>query len=138
MANDVRLENVRPDAEIQLWYGRYDVNCPMVYGEETAARLRGDQVWLRIEDEPHLSLLLALESGIFALATTGSPMLQRDDSAARHGIFHFASSSLHRQLSVAQTRCAAALCHGGSTFELSLAPCPSRSLQSLAWYITLP
>ena len=58
MANDwgFRLEDVRPDLEIQLWYGRYDVNCPMVYGEETAVRLRGDQVRLRIENETHLSL----------------------------------------------------------------------------------
>lgn len=50
-----RLEDIRHDLPIQLWYGKYDVNVPPVHGEQYAARL-GPKVHLRIEDETHGSM----------------------------------------------------------------------------------
>ena len=51
-----RLEDVRPDLPVQLWYGKLDTNVPVIHGEQTAERL-GAEVHLRVEDETHASIV---------------------------------------------------------------------------------
>lgn len=50
-----KLEDIRKDLPIHLWYGKLDVNCPPGHGEETAARIGGKSV-LHLEDETHGSI----------------------------------------------------------------------------------
>lgn len=50
-----RIEDIRHDLPIQLWYGKLDTNCPLIQGEQTAARL-GANAHLRVEDETHWSI----------------------------------------------------------------------------------
>lgn len=53
-----RIEDIRPDLPIRLWYGKHDTSVPPIHGEETAARLgNGSNVQLRIEDETHASIV---------------------------------------------------------------------------------
>lgn len=47
-----RLEDIRRDLPVQLWYGKLDTNVPVIQGEQTAARL-GTNAHLRVEDETH-------------------------------------------------------------------------------------
>jgi hypothetical protein len=51
-----RIEDIRHDLPIQLWYGKYDTNVPPNHGVQIAARL-GGRAQLRLEDETHASLL---------------------------------------------------------------------------------
>lgn len=56
---DFRLEDIRSDLPVRLWYGRLDDNVPPGHGEHIAARLRGyktQNVKLMIEDETHASI----------------------------------------------------------------------------------
>ncbi|OAL33846.1 hypothetical protein AYO20_06857 [Fonsecaea nubica] len=50
-----RIEDIRPDLPVQLWYAKMDVNVPPYHGETIAQRLGGQAV-LRVEDETHSSL----------------------------------------------------------------------------------
>jgi pimeloyl-ACP methyl ester carboxylesterase len=50
-----RIEDIRPDLPVQLWYGKHDTFVPLNHGEQIAARL-GGRAHLRVEDESHLSI----------------------------------------------------------------------------------
>ncbi|KAI1118741.1 alpha/beta hydrolase fold protein [Nemania sp. NC0429] len=50
-----RIEDIRHDLPVHLWYGKYDTSVPPGHGEEIAARL-GPNARLKIEDETHGSL----------------------------------------------------------------------------------
>ncbi|KAI0410322.1 alpha/beta hydrolase fold protein [Xylaria grammica] len=50
-----RLEDIRQDLPIRLWYGKDDTSAPQSHGEGIAARL-GPNARLRIEDETHGSI----------------------------------------------------------------------------------
>ena len=50
-----RVEDIRPDLPVQLWYGKHDIHVPLNHGVQIAARL-GGRAQLRIEDETHASL----------------------------------------------------------------------------------
>jgi len=50
-----RIQDIRPDLPVQLWYGKHDVNVPLHHGETIAKRL-GDRAALRVEDETHASI----------------------------------------------------------------------------------
>ncbi|EFE38455.1 hypothetical protein TRV_06879 [Trichophyton verrucosum HKI 0517] len=50
-----RVEDIRPDLPVQLWYGKQDVAVPLNHGVQIAARL-GGQAALRVVDETHLSI----------------------------------------------------------------------------------
>jgi hypothetical protein len=47
-----RVEDVREELIVQLWYGRNDSNVPPLHGYQIAARL-GGRAQLRMEDETH-------------------------------------------------------------------------------------
>lgn len=51
-----RVEDIRTDLPINLWYGELDRSVPVGHGEETARRLKGDKVRLHVKDETHSSL----------------------------------------------------------------------------------
>lgn len=51
-----RIEDIRDDLPIQLWYGKRDTNVPCEHGEEFAARL-GGRAQFRVEDETHSSMV---------------------------------------------------------------------------------
>lgn len=50
-----RVEDIRPDLPVQLWYGKQDVAVPLNHGVQIAARL-GGRAALRVVDETHLSI----------------------------------------------------------------------------------
>ena len=50
-----RIEDIRADLPIQLWYGKLDTYVPLSHGEQTAVRL-GGRAKLRVEDETHASI----------------------------------------------------------------------------------
>ncbi|KAB8360877.1 hypothetical protein FH972_024611 [Carpinus fangiana] len=50
-----RIEDIRADLPVRLWYGNLDVNVPLHHGETIAKRL-GDQATLTVLDEPHASI----------------------------------------------------------------------------------
>lgn len=50
-----RIQDIRKDLPVHLWYGKYDTSVPPGHGEEIAALL-GPKARLRIEDETHGSL----------------------------------------------------------------------------------
>ncbi|PGH14294.1 hypothetical protein AJ79_03116 [Helicocarpus griseus UAMH5409] len=50
-----RIEDLRPDLPVQLWYGKHDTIVPLNHGEQIAARL-GGRADLRVEDETHGSI----------------------------------------------------------------------------------
>lgn len=50
-----RLEDIRSDLPVHLWYGKFDTNVPPVHGEQIAARI-GGKAQLHMRDETHLSL----------------------------------------------------------------------------------
>ena len=41
-----RIEDIRPDLPVQLWYGKHDTHVPLNHGEQIAARL-GGRAYLR-------------------------------------------------------------------------------------------
>ncbi|KUJ12846.1 alpha/beta hydrolase fold protein [Mollisia scopiformis] len=50
-----RIEDIRHDLPIQLWYGKHDTHVPLNHGEQIAARL-GGRATFRVEDETHASI----------------------------------------------------------------------------------
>lgn len=50
-----RIEDIRPDLPVQLWYGKSDDNVPLNHGEQIAIRL-GGRAHLRLEDDTHASI----------------------------------------------------------------------------------
>lgn len=50
-----RVEDIRHDLSIHLWYGKKDVFVPPVHGEQLAVRF-GGRAYLRFEDETHASM----------------------------------------------------------------------------------
>ena len=50
-----RIQDIRSDLPVQLWYGKRDVFVPLNHGETIAKRL-GDRAHLRIKDETHASI----------------------------------------------------------------------------------
>ncbi|PVH91920.1 alpha/beta hydrolase fold protein [Periconia macrospinosa] len=52
-----RIEDIRPDLPVQLWYGKLDTFVPLNHGEQIAARL-GGRAHLRVKDETHGSILV--------------------------------------------------------------------------------
>jgi pimeloyl-ACP methyl ester carboxylesterase len=53
-----RIEDIRKDLPVQLWYGKDDCFVPAHHGVQIAARLGGDdgRVVLRVEDNTHASI----------------------------------------------------------------------------------
>ena len=58
-----RVEDIRPDLPVRLWYGKQDTFVPCHHGEQIAARLRGG-AHLRIEDETHASITIRLRQRV--------------------------------------------------------------------------
>jgi pimeloyl-ACP methyl ester carboxylesterase len=58
-----RIEDIRPDLPVQLWYGKLDVFVPLNHGETIARRL-GDRANLRVEDETHASIFFKLRGQV--------------------------------------------------------------------------
>ena len=53
-----RIEDIRKDLPVHLWYGRLDRFVPLNHGMQIAARLGGgNNVQLRVEDESHSAIL---------------------------------------------------------------------------------
>jgi hypothetical protein len=50
-----RIQDIRSDLPVRLWYGKQDVNVPLYHGQTIAQRL-GDRTKLRVEDETHASI----------------------------------------------------------------------------------
>jgi len=50
-----KVEDIRPDLPVQLWYGKQDVFVPPNHGVQLAKRL-GSRADLRLEDETHACL----------------------------------------------------------------------------------
>lgn len=50
-----RIEDIRLDLPVQLWYGKHDTFIPLNHGEQIAARL-GGSAHLRVVDETHVSI----------------------------------------------------------------------------------
>lgn len=50
-----KIEDIRTDLPIQLWYGKDDTNVPLNHGEQIAARL-GGRADFRALDETHASI----------------------------------------------------------------------------------
>lgn len=51
-----RIEDIRPELPVQLWYGKLDTSVPLNHGVQIAARL-GGRAHLRVEDETHGSMV---------------------------------------------------------------------------------
>ncbi|PGH30333.1 hypothetical protein GX50_06891 [[Emmonsia] crescens] len=58
-----RIEDIRPDLPVQLWYGKHDTFVPLNHGEQIAARL-GGRAHLRVEDETHAGVSQNLKEDI--------------------------------------------------------------------------
>ena len=52
-----RIEDVRKDLKVQLWYGKRDSFIPLNHGLQIAARL-GGRAQLRVEDEGHAGIAI--------------------------------------------------------------------------------
>jgi pimeloyl-ACP methyl ester carboxylesterase len=52
-----KVEDIRPDLPVHLWYGKQDVFVPPNHGVQLAKRL-GSRAYLRLEDETHVSLMV--------------------------------------------------------------------------------
>lgn len=52
-----RLEDIRRDLPVGLWYGKQDTNVPAVQGKEIAKAL-GGKAALRVEEETHSTLVV--------------------------------------------------------------------------------
>lgn len=57
LSNDLgfRVEDIRPDLPLNLWYGKYDTDVPANHGVQIAARFKGE-ARLHIEEETHASV----------------------------------------------------------------------------------
>ncbi|KAK5102530.1 hypothetical protein LTR70_000388 [Exophiala xenobiotica] len=61
-----RIEDIRKDLKVQLWYGKLDGNVPLRHGEEIARRL-GHGADLRVkEDDTHASIFFDWRDEILA------------------------------------------------------------------------
>ncbi|OCL11701.1 alpha/beta hydrolase fold protein [Glonium stellatum] len=58
-----RIEDIRHDLPVQLWYGKQDTAIPLNHGEQIAVRL-GGRAHLRVEDETHASLQIKYKEEI--------------------------------------------------------------------------
>lgn len=58
-----RIEDIRPDLPVQLWYGKHDTSVPLNHGKQIAARF-GGRAHLRVEDETHASISANLKEEI--------------------------------------------------------------------------
>ncbi|MCJ1254051.1 hypothetical protein MMC24_001865 [Lignoscripta atroalba] len=58
-----RIEDIRSNLPVQLWYGKLDTYVPLSHGEQIAARL-GSRANLRREDETHASIVTNWEEQI--------------------------------------------------------------------------
>ena len=61
----LRIQDIRPDLPVQLWYGKHDVFVPLNHGETIAKRL-SDRANLRVEDETHASIFFKWREQILA------------------------------------------------------------------------
>lgn len=52
-----RIQDIRPELPVSLWYGKVDTNVPITHGEQIAARL-GGRAAFHVVDETHGSLQL--------------------------------------------------------------------------------
>jgi hypothetical protein len=52
-----RLQEIRRDLPVKLWYGKWDTHVPPNHGVQIAARI-GDSAHLRIVDETHASIVV--------------------------------------------------------------------------------
>jgi pimeloyl-ACP methyl ester carboxylesterase len=52
-----KVQDIRKDLKVQLWYGKYDYFVPLNHGLQIAARLNG-RAHLRVEDEAHAGILM--------------------------------------------------------------------------------
>jgi pimeloyl-ACP methyl ester carboxylesterase len=52
-----KVEDIRPDLPVHLWYGKQDILVPPNHGVQLEKRL-GSRAMLRLEDETHVSLLV--------------------------------------------------------------------------------
>jgi pimeloyl-ACP methyl ester carboxylesterase len=50
-----RIEDIRPDLPVQLWYGKNDTFVPLNHGQQIAKHL-GEKAELRVEDDSHASI----------------------------------------------------------------------------------
>ncbi|PSN67535.1 alpha/beta-hydrolase [Corynespora cassiicola Philippines] len=50
-----RVEDIREDLPVHLWYGKQDITVPLNHGVQIAARL-GGRAHLQVEDETHASI----------------------------------------------------------------------------------
>lgn len=51
-----KIEDIRPDLEVELWYATDDASVPFAHGEQILERLRGRARFVRGEGETHGSL----------------------------------------------------------------------------------
>jgi pimeloyl-ACP methyl ester carboxylesterase len=58
-----KVEDIRPDLPVHLWYGKQDVFVPPNHGVQLAKRL-GSRAHLRLEDETHVSLTITRKKEI--------------------------------------------------------------------------
>jgi pimeloyl-ACP methyl ester carboxylesterase len=58
-----RIEDIRSNLPVQLWYGKLDTSVPLNHGEQIAARL-GSRAHLRREDETHATIVTNWEEQI--------------------------------------------------------------------------
>ena|SRR2546423_6780177 len=58
-----RIEDIRSNLPVQLWYGKHDTHVPLNHGEQIAARL-GSRARLRKEEETHASIVTNWEEQI--------------------------------------------------------------------------
>ena len=66
-----KVEDIRPDLPVYLWYGKQDVLVPPNHGVQLAKRL-GSNAYLRLEDETHASLLVNRRRDILEDLTNAS------------------------------------------------------------------
>lgn len=59
-----KVEDIRKDLTVQLWYGKKDYFVPMNHGVQIAARL-GDEARLHLKDEAHAGILMHWKREIF-------------------------------------------------------------------------
>jgi hypothetical protein len=52
-----RVEDIRRDLRVQMWYGKKDVFVPLVQGMKIRERL-GEMAELRVEEESHAGILM--------------------------------------------------------------------------------
>lgn len=52
-----RIEDIRSDLPVSLWYGKFDEVAPVSHGEQIAARL-GKNAYLNVMDETHGSMFV--------------------------------------------------------------------------------